>query len=98
MKIRYSPLAARDIESIGSFIENRNPSGALKVLTAIYRAVNLIRNFPLSARATERPNIRVMMVAGYPYKIFYKVHTDLIEIVHIRHAARRPWIGESETS
>jgi toxin ParE1/3/4 len=97
MKVRYSPLARRDIESIGSYLEERNPGGALNVLTAIYRAVNLVANFPLSARATARPDIRVMTVAKYPYRIFYKVHPDIIEIVHVRHAARRPWQGEDET-
>jgi hypothetical protein len=27
----------------------------------------------------------------YPYKIFYRVIADTIEILHIHHAARQPW-------
>jgi len=27
----------------------------------------------------------------YPYKILYRVTADTVEILHIHHAARRPW-------
>ena len=28
-----------------------------------------------------------------PYKIFYRVREDIVEVIHIRHTARRPWRG-----
>jgi toxin ParE1/3/4 len=31
------------------------------------------------------------IVADYPYKIFYRLGDDAVDIVHIRHASRRPW-------
>jgi plasmid stabilization system protein ParE len=27
----------------------------------------------------------------YPYKIFYRVTDDRVEILHIHHAAQQPW-------
>ena len=98
MKVHYSPLARRDIESIGGYLGERNPSGAANVLTAIHRAVNHIADLPLSARKTTRPDIRVTTLARYPYKIFYKPLPNLVEIVHVRHTARRPWRGADEAS
>jgi plasmid stabilization system protein ParE len=30
----------------------------------------------------------------YSYKIFHRVRDDSVEIVHVRHASRRPWNAE----
>jgi len=38
--------------------------------------------------------VRVKVVARYGYKIFYSVGLDSIEVLHVRHGARRPWIAE----
>lgn len=48
---------------------------------------------PLSGYATEDPTVRVRFLVQYPYKIFYRVRDATVEILHIRHAARRPWRG-----
>jgi plasmid stabilization system protein ParE len=32
-----------------------------------------------------------VLVLRYPYKIFYRLRGDAVEILHIRHTARRPW-------
>jgi plasmid stabilization system protein ParE len=38
------------------------------------------------------PGIRVRIIGRYRYKIFYALAGDgAVEIIHIRHAARRPW-------
>jgi plasmid stabilization system protein ParE len=34
------------------------------------------------------------IVGRYHYKIFYSVGADAIEILHVRHGARRPWLSE----
>jgi plasmid stabilization system protein ParE len=36
----------------------------------------------------------VLFVGRYPYKFFYRVRNDVVEIVHIRHTSRtRPrWV------
>jgi hypothetical protein len=51
-----------------------------------------IGNWPQSAPEVEqRPGVRVIPLARYPYKIFYQVTTDAIGILHIHHAARQPF-------
>jgi hypothetical protein len=32
-----------------------------------------------------------MPVVRYPYKIFYRVAGDTLEVLHIHHAARQAW-------
>jgi hypothetical protein len=36
--------------------------------------------------------LRTIKLAPYPYRLFYRVKENLIENLHVRHAARRlPW-------
>jgi len=38
--------------------------------------------------------VRVKVIVQYPYKVFYSVHAEQVEILHVRHSARRPWEEE----
>jgi toxin ParE1/3/4 len=55
-----------------------------------------IGTWPESAEeVAERPGVRVVPLIRYPYKVFYQVTTEAVEILYIHHAARRaPWEGE----
>jgi plasmid stabilization system protein ParE len=44
----------------------------------------------------RRPDVRAVLVLRYPYKIFYRVRGDTVEILHIRHTAQRPWVGNED--
>ena len=52
--------------------------------------------WPESAEeVAERPGVRVVPLIRYPYKVFYRVTSDAVEILYIHHVARRaPWEGE----
>jgi hypothetical protein len=47
------------------------------------------------SRLPERPSVRVVPLVRYPFKLFYTISGGVITILHIRHAARRPWDGVS---
>jgi toxin ParE1/3/4 len=97
MKVNYREAALADLAQISSYLEKRSPSGALNVLRAIRSAINVIAEAPLSARQSSDPSVRVKVVERYGYKIFYAPGTDTVEILHIRHGARRPWPPELPT-
>ena len=63
------------------------------MLRAISDAVAAIAAHPQSGLQTSAGDIRVKILGRYRYKIFYSVGKDAIEIIHVRHAARRPWTG-----
>ena len=43
----------------------------------------------------QRPGVRVVPLIRYPYKVFYRITNEAVEILYIHHAARRaPWEGE----
>ncbi|MFN3548993.1 MAG: type II toxin-antitoxin system RelE/ParE family toxin [Mesorhizobium sp.] len=55
-----------------------------------------IANQPNAAReVVQRPGVRVLPLVRYPYKVFYRVRSDSVLILHIRHAARQPWVERS---
>ena len=64
------------------------------VMASIHDAVRLLSDQPYSGYRTDDPDVRVKFVIRYPYKIFYRVRSDVVEIALIRHISRRPWEGE----
>ncbi len=95
MRVRYRERARRDLGEIHHYLDARSPSGARNVLRAIYAGVQFIAENPDAAERTDDPSVRVKIVLRYRYKIFYSIAGDIIDVLHIRHAARRvPWEGE----
>jgi plasmid stabilization system protein ParE len=95
MKVRYRDLALKDIDDIFRYLDARSPTGARNVLADIHAAIAEIAANPQASRCTSDPTIRVKTLGRYRYKIFYGIEAaEFVEIIHIRHAARRPWIAE----
>jgi toxin ParE1/3/4 len=93
MKVRFSPEAFADREQIFEYLYERSPNGARNVLASIRAAVAQLADQPYSGYQTDDPDVRVKFVIRYPYKIFYRIREDEVEIAHIRHTSRRPWSG-----
>ena len=94
MRVRYSPRAFADREQIFDYLRQRSPDGARNVMARIRESVGQLAQQPHSGYATDDPDLRVKFIGRYPYKIFYRVRDDTVEIIHIRHTARRPWTGD----
>ena len=88
MKVRYTPRAFSDRERIIEYLRERSPVGARNVAASIRDAVAQLREHPLSGYRTNDPEVRVVFIVRYPYKIFYRVR-QTVEILHIRHTSRR---------
>jgi plasmid stabilization system protein ParE len=58
----------------------------------IRRVVAHIARWPESSRrSANRAGVHAVPLGRYPYRIFYRVADDRVEILHIHHAARQPW-------
>lgn len=92
MSVRFAPRARRDLEEIFAYIASENPEAAVRVRQAIFRTIRFVGARPYvgtrNARATE---LRSLLVSRYPYRVHYLLRGSEVWIVHIRHAARRPW-------
>lgn len=94
MKVRYTPAALEDLAGIAEWLAIHYPTIAPAVERRIRRTVFVIGRWPGSAqRSDARTEVRAAVVGKYPYKIFYRIADDVVEVLHIHHAARRPWDG-----
>jgi toxin ParE1/3/4 len=94
MRVRYTPGAFADREQIFRYLHERSPSGARNVMATIRAAIMQLGDHPYSGYPAGDPSIRVKFIGRYPYKVFYRVRDGIVEILHIRHTARRPWVAE----
>jgi plasmid stabilization system protein ParE len=92
MKVVYTEEALKDLGAIADWLIVHYPKVAPAVERRIRRVVAHIARWPESSRRSAgRPNVRVVSLGRYPYRIFYRVTDDTVEILHIHHAARQPW-------
>ena len=89
MKVIFTSAALADLDDILAYTAANYPALLEPVELRIHAIVQRIGRWPESARRVEdRPDVRVVPVLRYPFKIFYHVVSDRIEILHIRHASR----------
>jgi toxin ParE1/3/4 len=92
MKVVYTEEALKDLDAIADWLIAHYPTVAPAVERRIRRVVGHIARWPESARrSAHRPNVHVVPLGRYPYRIFYRINGDRVEILHIHHAARQPW-------
>ena len=89
MRLRYTPEAFADRERIFEYLRERSPGGARSVMASIRDAAKLLQDQPYSGYKTDDSDVRIKFITRYPYKIFYRVRDDVVEIIHIRHTSRR---------
>jgi plasmid stabilization system protein ParE len=90
MKVRYTPRAFSDLEDIRIYIDQFNPVAARKVVTVIENIVARLGELPQSGQRSDELDVRVIFVTRYPYRVYYRIVSDEISILHIRHTARKP--------
>jgi plasmid stabilization system protein ParE len=93
MIVRFTRRAEVDLVAIQDHLERRSPAGARRVAASFLQTIEVVASHPQSGASTRRPQVFVKIVPNFPYKIFYRVSEDSIDILHIRHSARRPWIA-----
>lgn len=92
MKIVFTETALSDLSQIFEFLASNYPTLVGPVEQRINSVLARLQDWPESARkVTQRTNVRVVPLIRYPYRIFYRITNEAIEIVHIRHTSRRPW-------
>jgi toxin ParE1/3/4 len=92
MKVVYTEEALEDLDAIADWLIAHYPTVAPAVERRIRSVVAHIARWPESSRrSANRPGVRAVPLGRYPYKIFYRVTDDTVEILHIHRAARQPW-------
>lgn len=89
MRVIFTEPALADVEDIREYLSAHYPFTMPSVERRIQVVLNHIASWPKSGRpVVERPGVRVVPLLRYPYRIFYRVTPDAVEILHIHHSAR----------
>jgi len=95
MKVVYTDAALRDLDDITNWLTAHYPGLGAAVERRLRIVVAHVARWPQSMRpSAHRPGVRVASLGRFPYKIFYRVNGEAVEILHIHHAAREPWDEE----
>ncbi|MDQ0472326.1 type II toxin-antitoxin system RelE/ParE family toxin [Labrys wisconsinensis] len=89
MKLAVTPKAYADMEAIRAYLIGRSPAAAGRVGAAFLDAFRIIAEHPNIGRQLAR-RVRRFVLPRYPYLVFYKVTEAEVQILAVRHAARRP--------
>ena len=89
--IRWTPFALDDLKEISGYIEGqRNLATANRVCRTIYDAIQILRRFPESGKATIEEGTRELVVPKQPsYIVIYRLLPfEAVQILRILHGAQ----------
>lgn len=91
MDLRLTRPALQDFTEILEYVAAKSPQGARHVHGRFVQTFAQLQSFPQSGRLTTRDDdTRQVVVAALPFIVIYRLQTDTIEILRIRHTARNP--------
>ncbi len=88
MRIRYTRRAIKNLDSIRTHISKDNPKAAWVVASFIRRSINILKEWPYSGRATEKENVRRLVVTNYPYVVHYTFRSNDVVILNVLHTSQ----------
>jgi plasmid stabilization system protein ParE len=89
MKVVFTEDALRDLDDILRYIST-NYSGVQSSFENRLRTIVMrIGTWPESAQEiVDRADVRSVPFIRYPYRLFYRVLVDRVEVLHVHHTSR----------
>ena len=88
MRIRWTPAAADDLQQIHDYLLEHEPHLARSTVIALREAIYSLRTFPFRGKAGAIAETRELVHERLPYIVVYRVKEDVVEVLHIWHAAQ----------
>jgi toxin ParE1/3/4 len=88
MRLRWTPAAAEDLESIYTYLCEHHPSFAQPTIRLLYDSARSLCNFSGRGRPGTISDTRELVLRRLPYIIVYRVTDQIIEILRIYHGAQ----------
>jgi len=87
-RIRWSPAAADDLESIRIYLQENHPAYVESTIRKLYEAARSLKQMPQRGRIGRKAGTRELVLAPLPYIIVYAVEPDMVHIFRILHASQ----------
>ena len=88
MRIRWTPPAADDLESIKDYLLRHYPHLAETTVREIYQRIRALKEYPSCGRPGHRPGTRELVLTPLPYVVVYRLKAEAVELLHIYHGAQ----------
>lgn len=97
-RLRVEPEAEDELAAAAEWYEARRAGLGVELVAIVDRAFEEVLAAPLSCAKwrSDRP-YRKKVVTRFPYVIFFTFEDDIVTVVAIAHAKRRPgyWVGRT---
>ncbi len=94
MRLQWSNLASRDLDSIAEYIGQDSPAAAMRVvLEVIEQTETVLTAHAAAGRAGRVLGTRELVIGSLPYVVAYRVDADRLQILRVLHTSRR-WPGD----
>ena len=90
MKVVWTKLALQSLREELIVVRRENPVAAQDITARIFSRIEQLKINPYLAPQYKLKGVRRLSLSNYPYSIYYRPREKLIEILQIRHEARKP--------
>jgi addiction module RelE/StbE family toxin len=88
MRIRWTPAAAADLQSISDYLKEHHPRYSDPTMRKLYGAIRELKEWPGRGRPGREEGAREILFPPTPYVAVYRVREQTIEILRIYHGAQ----------
>ena len=88
MRIRWTPPAAADMQSISEYLKEHHPQYRQATMRKLYEKIRALKDAPYIGRPGRVEGTRELLFPPMPYIAIYRVHRETIEIWRIYHGAQ----------
>jgi addiction module RelE/StbE family toxin len=88
MRIRWTPLAAADMQSISDYLAQHHPQFRQVTMRKLYERIRALKHAPYAGRPGHVEGTRELLFPPTPYVAVYRVREEAIEVWRIYHTAQ----------
>jgi toxin ParE1/3/4 len=88
MRIRWTPAAAADLQSISEYLKEHHPRYLEATMRKLYGTIRDLKQWPGRGRTGREEGTREILFSPTPYVAVYRVREQTIEVMRIYHGAQ----------
>jgi plasmid stabilization system protein ParE len=85
MKVVWTELALHTLEIAHGYVQQDNPTAALRLVRRVRRATEKLSQFPYIGRVGIRIGTRELIVSDLPYIVVHRIKDSEIQIIRVFH-------------
>ena len=96
LSVRLRHVAQKEYDEAADWYEARSDGLGVRFVAALQKTIDAIAEQP-DRYPEVWPDVREALVSGWPYAVYYQIHTDHVVVIAVFHAARDPAVWQRRT-